>query len=58
MLFPSEIKQLKFWMVFCKLLNTQDELLEVVPVPYKCLSCILIAIVLNIRVFSPLLLEK
>lgn len=52
-LFPSELKQLKFCMVFLKLLNTQDQLLEVVPVPYKCLSCILIAIVLNIRAFFP-----
>lgn len=51
--FPSELKQLKFCMVFLKLLNTQDQLLEVVSVPYKCLSCILIATVLNIRAFFP-----
>lgn len=48
---PFEMKQLHFWyFVFCKLLNIQDQLLEVVPVPCTVLSCILIAIVLNIRV--------
>lgn len=51
-LFPSEMKQLKLWyFAFCKLLNTQDQVLEVIPVPCTGLSCILVAIVLNIRVF-------
>lgn len=45
-------------MVFRKLLNTQDQLLQVVSVPYKSLFCILIAIVLNIRGVFPLLFEK
>lgn len=58
MLFPSEMKQLKFCMVFRKLLNTQDQLLQVVSVPYKSLFCILIAIVLNVRGVFPLLFEK
>lgn len=58
---PSEMKQLHFWyFVFYTLLNTQDQLLEVIPVPCTVLSCILIAIVLNIRVFFflTLLFEK